>query len=277
MTSASGSAQGKATASRPPQNFSSTKSRTWCCIPRGIRPHRRRPRGFIPSEPACGLDSDAPIGHDMRLLASLSLCLAFAAGCRTRPTTVVTGATDIGFPSSSATGTAVYTGDRRPPTFPEAWQHKSGRAAVFGEHAMVASDAPLGSEAGVEILKRGGNAVDAAVAVGFALAVVYPEAGNIGGGGYTVIRMADGRSAALDYREIAPLAATRDMYLDAQGNKTDKSIDGHLASGVPGAVAGLTEALSKYGSKPLREVMAPAIRLAEDGFVLDSGMARGIR
>jgi gamma-glutamyltranspeptidase / glutathione hydrolase len=139
---------------------------------------------------------------------------------------------------------------------------------------MVASDAPLASDAGVEILKRGGNAVDAAVAVGFAMAVVYPEAGNIGGGGYMVIRMADGRTAVLDYREIAPLAATRDMYLDDHGNMTNKSVVGPLASGVPGAVAGLTEALTKYGTMSLADVMAPAIRYAEQGFVVDSALAR---
>src|SRR4029079_16870757 len=102
------------------------------------------------------------------------------------------------------------------------------------------------------------------------LAVVYPEAGNIGGGGDMVIHMGDGRSAALDYREIAPLAATRNMFLDAQGNLTDKSVVGPLASGVPGAVAGLTAALAKFGSMSLAEVMAPALRYAEQGFVIDS-------
>jgi gamma-glutamyltranspeptidase / glutathione hydrolase len=147
---------------------------------------------------------------------------------------------------------------------------------VFGQHAMVASDAPLASQAGVEILQRGGNAVDAAVAVGFAMAVVFPEAGNIGGGGYMVIRMADGRMAALDYREIAPLAATRDMYLDEHGNLTDKSVVGPLASGVPGAVAGLTAALAKYGTMSLADVMAPAIRYAEQGFVIDAAFARSL-
>jgi gamma-glutamyltranspeptidase/glutathione hydrolase len=142
---------------------------------------------------------------------------------------------------------------------------------------MVASDAPLASQAGAEILRRGGNAVDAAVAVGFAMAVVFPEAGNIGGGGYMVIRLADGRTAAIDYREIAPLAATRDMYLDEAGKLTNKSVVGPLASGVPGAVAGLTAALAKYGTMPLQDVMAPAIRLAEEGFVVDSALARSFR
>jgi len=170
----------------------------------------------------------------------------------------------------------VYAGDRRPAVFPAAWPYRAGRRSVFGTHGMVASDAPLAGQAGLEIMRRGGNAVDAAVAVGFALAVVYPEAGNIGGGGYMVIHMADGRAAALDYREIAPLAATRNMYLDASGNLTNKSIVGPLASGVPGAVAGLTAALAKYGTMPLADVMAPAIRYAEEGFVVDSGFARSV-
>lgn len=208
------------------------------------------------------------------LTARSSLFLLLLAACHRQ--TLNRGATDVGFPSSSATATAVYTGDRRPPNFPDTWRYKAGRAAVFGEHAMVASDGPLGAEAGVEILKRGGNAVDAAVAVGFALAVTFPEAGNIGGGGYMVIRMADGRVAALDYREIAPLAATRDMYLDEHGNLTDKSIVGPLASGVPGAVAGLTQALSKFGTMSLADVMAPAIRYAEQGFVVDSAFAHSL-
>src|SRR3954447_3985828 len=112
------------------------------------------------------------------------------------------------------------------------------REPVRGLHAMVASQQVIASQVGVDILKRGGNAVDAAVAVGLALAVVYPEAGNIGGGGFTLIRMADGRSAALDYREVAPLAATRNMFLDDGGHATNKSVVGPLAVGVPGSVAG---------------------------------------
>ncbi|HEY9479191.1 MAG TPA: gamma-glutamyltransferase [Gemmatimonadaceae bacterium] len=160
--------------------------------------------------------------------------------------------------------------------FPEGWRFAAGGGSSFARDAMVSSNSELASRAGVEILERGGNAVDAAVATGFALAVTHPSAGNLGGGGFMVIRMADGRSAALDYREVAPLAATRDMYLDEQGNLTDKSTIGPLASGVPGSVAGMTEALAKYGTLPLGEVMAPAIRLAKDGFIVDSALSRSI-
>jgi gamma-glutamyltranspeptidase / glutathione hydrolase len=186
-------------------------------------------------------------------------------------------APDAGLPSARTSATATYTGDRRAPRFPLGWSYPAGRAAAFGAHAMVASDAPLASAAGVEIMRRGGNAVDAAVAVGFALAVVFPEAGNIGGGGYMMISMADGRTAALDYREVAPLSATRDMYLDAQGRLTEGSLVGPLASGVPGAVAGLTAALAKFGTMPLEEVLKPALRYAEQGFVVDSALARSLK
>ena len=179
----------------------------------------------------------------MRIASALLISAALAISACHRPPAYNPGATDVGLPSPNATGKATYSGDRRAPKFPETWAFQPGRAAVFGTHAMVAADAPLASQAGVEILEKGGNAVDAAVAVGFAMAVVFPEAGNIGGGGYMVIHMADGRTAALDYREIAPMAASRNMYLDANGNLTNKIIVGPLASGVPGAVAGLTEAL----------------------------------
>ena len=141
---------------------------------------------------------------------------------------------------------------------------------------MVASSSELASEAGVQVMKEGGNAVDAAVATGFALAVAYPEAGNLGGGGYMVIRMADGRVAALDYREVAPLAATRDMYVDASGKLTGESVIGPKASGVPGAVAGMVEAHRKYGALPLAKVLAPAIKLAAEGFDVDSGFFRSV-
>jgi gamma-glutamyltranspeptidase/glutathione hydrolase len=209
----------------------------------------------------------------LALLGALALGSARLSAQRPAPTH---GATDVGVPQTLGTG-ATHATDRRPATFPAAWKHAAGRAAVFGTHAIVSSDASLASEAGIAILKRGGNAVDAAVAVGFALAVAYPEAGNLGGGGYMVIHMANGRNAALDYREIAPLAATRDMYLDASGKLTNKSIIGPLASGVPGAVAGLVEALSKYGTMSLPQVMAPAIRYAEQGIVVDNSLASSLQ
>jgi gamma-glutamyltranspeptidase / glutathione hydrolase len=134
------------------------------------------------------------------------------------------------------------------------------------------------TDAGVEILKQGGNAVDAAVAVGFALAVVYPFAGNIGGGGFMLIRDKHGKTHFLDYREKAPAAASRDMYLDAQGNVIpDMSLVGYKASGVPGSVAGLAYAQKHYGKLTLAQDMAPAIKLATDGFVLSEGEARSLQ
>ena len=140
---------------------------------------------------------------------------------------------------------------------------------------MVSSNAPLASAAGAEIMRLGGNAVDAAVATGFALAVVWPEAGNIGGGGYMVIQMADGRREVVDYREVAPLAASRDMYLLPDGT-TDGSIIGWRSSGVPGAVAGMLAAHGKYGKLARAQVMAPAIRMARDGFMIDTGLFTSI-
>ncbi len=148
------------------------------------------------------------------------------------------------------------------------------REAIRASHGMVATDEELGSEAGVAILKRGGNAVDAAVAVAFALAVVEPAAGNIGGGGFMLIRLADGKTTFLDYREVAPAKATRDMYITKDG-KLDKeaSVIGYRSIAVPGTVAGLTLALKSYGSMNLAEVMAPAIGLAENGFPISKRLA----
>lgn len=143
---------------------------------------------------------------------------------------------------------------------------------------MVVADESLAVEAGVEILRRGGNAVDAAVAVAFALAVTDPAAGNIGGGGFMLIRMANGAAIVIDYREMAPLEASRDMYLDAQGNfVAERSTLGWLAAGVPGTVEGLELALRAYGTMSLAEVMAPAIRLAEKGFPVSEGLAGSLR
>lgn len=147
-------------------------------------------------------------------------------------------------------------------------------APAKGEHGMVVTAQHLASEVGVEVLKKGGNAVDAAVAVGYALAVVYPNAGNIGGGGFMTIRFADGKSTFLDFRERAPLAATKTMYLDKDGNPVKgASLDGYLAVGVPGSVAGLEMAREKYGTLSRQDLMAPAISYAKDGFVLNQGDA----
>lgn len=148
---------------------------------------------------------------------------------------------------------------------------------ALGAHGMVAADAPLAAEVGASVLMSGGNAVDAAIATAFTLAVVYPEAGNIGGGGFFVGHFADGTTATLDFREVAPLRASRNMFLDAQGNVTDKSLTGHLASGVPGSVAGLWALHQKFGSQPWRELLQPAIDYAQDGFVVDDHVARTIR
>lgn len=140
---------------------------------------------------------------------------------------------------------------------------------VHAPHAMVASVHELASRAGVEMMQAGGNAIDAAVATGFALAVVHPQAGNLGGGGFMLIRMSDGAIHFIDYREKAPAAATANMYLDAQANVIEKaSRVGYRAIGVPGSVAGLAYAQKTYGKLPLPQVMAPAIKLAREGYAL---------
>ncbi len=145
-------------------------------------------------------------------------------------------------------------------------------APVAAENGMVVTAQHLATHVGVDVLKSGGNAVDAAVAVGYALAVVYPAAGNLGGGGFMTIQLADGRKTFLDFREKAPQAATANMYLDKDGNVVpDLSSKGHLAVGVPGTVSGMEMALSKYGTRKRAEVIAPAIKLAENGFVLGQG------
>ncbi len=145
--------------------------------------------------------------------------------------------------------------------------------AAHASHAMVVSVHELASRAGVDMMLAGGNAVDAAVATGFALAVVYPQAGNVGGGGFLLLRKANGEAKFIDFREKAPAAATENMYLDAQGNvipeaNKESSVVGYRAVGVPGSVAGLVYAEKKYGKLSLEKVMAPAIKLAHDGFAL---------
>jgi gamma-glutamyltranspeptidase/glutathione hydrolase len=158
----------------------------------------------------------------------------------------------------------------------------ASREPVRARHGMVTSTSKLASQAGVEILRRGGNAVDAAVAVAFALAVTYPAAGNLGGGGFMMIRLRDGRATAIDYREMAPAAAHRNVYLDERGEPIKGeggSLIGYRASGVPGTVAGMELALKKYGSGKLTwaQLIEPARRLAAEGFPVPYGLARSLR
>ena len=148
----------------------------------------------------------------------------------------------------------------------------ASQAPVAAENGMVVTAQHLATRVGVDVLKDGGNAVDAAVAVGYALAVVYPAAGNLGGGGFMTIQLADGRKTFLDFREKAPLAATANMYLDKDGNVIKgASTLGHLAVGVPGSVSGMEYALAKYGTMKRAALIAPAIRYAQDGFALEQG------
>ncbi|CAN7184949.1 gamma-glutamyltransferase [Variovorax paradoxus] len=148
----------------------------------------------------------------------------------------------------------------------------ASQAPVAAEHGMVVSAQHLATKVGVDVLRRGGNAVDAAVAVGYALAVVYPAAGNLGGGGFMTVQLADGRKTFLDFREKAPLAATANMYLDKDGNVIKGlSTNGHLAVGVPGTVSGMEYAREKYGTMKRADLIAPSIQLAEKGFALEQG------
>ena len=147
---------------------------------------------------------------------------------------------------------------------------------VRAQHGMVVAQEPLAAEVGLQVLKNGGNAVDAAVAVGFALAVTFPSAGNIGGGGFMLVRMASGKTTFLDFRESAPQKASRDMYLDDKGNVTKESIFGWRASGVPGSVAGLALAHKKFGTQKWNMLLEPAVKLAVDGIVVSPTLAHSL-
>src|SRR2546427_11301483 len=176
----------------------------------------------------------------MRKMLALSVAATAIACAGTSPSSRPTPIAAAGPPPG-----AVIRGTR---IIPPTWTLRA--RAVTAPHAMIVSAHPLASQAGVEILKQGGNAMDAAIAVGFALEVVLPDAGNIGGGGFIVQRAATGDVSALDYREAAPSGASRDMYLDSAGNVTKKREVGHLAAGVPGSVAGLDAERKRYGSLP---------------------------
>src|SRR4051794_5799228 len=158
----------------------------------------------------------------------------------------------------------------------------AAREPVRARHGMVASTNEVASQVGVDIMKRGGNAVDAAIATAFALAVVHPAAGNLGGGGFMMIRLRDGRTTAIDYREMAPAAASHDVYLDRGGaliKGEGSSTVGYRAAGVPGTPAGMAMALKKYGSGKLTwaQLIEPARQLAAQGFAISYGQARSFR
>jgi gamma-glutamyltranspeptidase/glutathione hydrolase len=204
---------------------------------------------------------DPPSSHSAEVVVFRRLllysCLLIASACT---------------PSGGGSGSSASAGQGISPDWP--LQGKS--RVVTGEHAVVVSGNEIASQVGRDILEKGGNAVDAAVAVGFALTVVHPEAGNIGGGGFMVIRLKDGGVYTIDYREVAPGRSTKDMYVDLRGNPTNLSITGHLAAGVPGSVAGMAEAHQRFGKLPWRDVVEPAVRLAADGFAVDSFRFRSI-
>ncbi|MGA0555657.1 gamma-glutamyltransferase [Larkinella sp. VNQ87] len=193
--------------------------------------------------------------------------LGLLGACRTAPQSPGVG---------QSTGVYQYENEKKT-THVRKGPYYSDRQAVTGKNGMVASAHPEASRVGVEILKAGGNAVDAAVAVQFALAVVYPGAGNIGGGGFMVYRDKTGSAYTLDYREKAPEKAHKDMYLDSAGNVIPRlSITGHLASGVPGSVDGMVEAHRRFGRLPWAQVLQPAIDLAEKGVILTEREALGL-
>lgn len=181
-------------------------------------------------------------------LASLALAIVLGTSCRSTPT--------------PAGGDLVRV---------------ASTLAATSERGIVVTVDDYASRIGAEVLARGGNAVDAAIATAFALAVTYPRAGNLGGGGFMLVRMADGREVMIDYRETAPAAATADMYLDASGRKRPgASTLGYLAPGTPGTVAGLARAHEEFGTRPWRELVEPALALARDGIVVDDDLARSL-
>jgi len=209
----------------------------------------------------------SPWRHGLLLTPAL-LALALAACSGNTPPTAEAGVATAAS-AGAASGTSIFA--HAPAATREALEKTK---PVTAKHAMVVSDQHYATEAGVQILKAGGNAVDAAVAVGYALAVTQPCCGNIGGGGFMTIHLANGKNLFLNFREKAPLKATTDMFQDAEGNVVKERTEGsYLGVGVPGTVMGLNTALAKYGTMSVKQVIQPAIKLARDGFVLEQGDA----
>lgn len=212
-------------------------------------------------------------GLTLWLLSFVLLSLSLSPGCACSRRSADTAKTDT-TPATGAPITEIETGPDD--TSARSTPVKDGQDTAVGTRGGVASAEANASEIGLAVLQKGGNAVDAAVAVGFALGVTHPTAGNIGGGGFMVIRLPDGEVVTIDYRETAPGAAHRDMYLDAKGELTRGSREGPLAAGIPGVVAGLALAHEKYGSLPWRELVMPSVKLARDGWALDKHHAEDI-
>ena len=178
-------------------------------------------------------------------------------------------------PQASTTASTARTPSAAAATVERRLPAQSGEPGVaVGTHAAVASAEPQASAVALSVLRSGGNAVDAAVALAFALAVTHPSAGNLAGGGFMLLRTATGENVAIDYRETAPAAASRDMYLDAAGNLSNASVLGARAAGVPGTVAGLRLAHERYGKTPWAELVQPAVMLARDGHRIDAAHAQ---
>ena len=245
------------------------------------------PTGLMPMDLSINstVDQASALSHNSAMRAWFALALLFVAACGTH----------VNKPEPTPAG-APAGGQAPPPEAPQV-ETEAPRAAaphvarliakgwpltdrirpVTGAHAVVVSSHQLASDVGIEILKKGGNAVDAAVATALALAVVHPVAGNIGGGGFMMVRMHDGTVSALDFREVAPALARRYMFVDSAGTPIQSSVTGHLSIAVPGSVAGLYEASHKLGDLPWRDVVAPATRLAQDGYAIDKSRNRVIQ
>src|SRR2546428_700151 len=208
--------------------------------------------------------------------ASTTRSMARASSTRTAPRGVFVPLTPVDTAPAEGTPASPAAAGTRDARIAPAWPLSLRVKPVTSEHAMVVTSHPLASDVGVDILRRGGNAVDAAVAIGFALAVVHPVAGNIGGGGFMVVRTHDGVVRTLDFREAAPSGATRSMYVDSAGNVRQSSLTGHLSVGVPGTVAGLFEAHRQLGHVPWQGFVAPARRLGPEGPTLDRVRRRPI-
>jgi gamma-glutamyltranspeptidase/glutathione hydrolase len=198
------------------------------------------------------------------------LWVALLAACASGPATPAP--TSSGDPATiAAAPAAAPLPVRGVPALPE-----GSVGVAVGSHGAVAAVEPTAAQVGIDVLRAGGNAVDAAIAVGLALAVTHPSAGNLGGGGFMLVRMADGRSAAIDYRESAPASASANMYLNDKGEVGPDSLLGPRAGGIPGTLAGLALAHEQFGTRPWAELVAPALRLAREGVVLDEGHAEGM-